>query len=152
MPASKTTAVAAEQPDGSVAIHHIVLTKDEITEDDIGCSLVKAGLGNSVKVIPIDLDQLPSREHREAWVLRDGRVEVDPSRIKPKITHETQNGVNVQITESGPDYLPILEALTMKLEELSERNAQLESNVGTLNAVIDAIADKAREQSHDDHS
>ena len=80
MPAVKTMAIAASRPDGSVVIHHMVVQGDEQpTAEDIARSINRAGLSDCVEFARVD--ELPSREHRDAWVLRGGRIEVDPSRI-----------------------------------------------------------------------
>lgn len=86
MPAVKTMAIAASRPDGSVVIHHMVVQGyEQPTAEDIARSINRAGLSDCVEFARVD--ELPSREHRDAWVLRGGKIEVDPARIaaRPQI-------------------------------------------------------------------
>jgi len=130
MPECKQLLALAHE-DGTVSVMQIFADVDAETE-----------ISRSAFASPVT--GFRSITQAEAAAIRTQRPKPERSNLS------SSDGVNVQITEGGPDYLPILEAMATKLEELSERNAQLESNVGTLNAVIDAIADKAREQSHED--
>lgn len=81
MPTVKTLAIAATVADGGVIIHHIVCDTKP-TPGEIASSLARAGFGNCRECAIIDAVALPSREHRGAWVLKDGAVVVDPSRMK----------------------------------------------------------------------
>lgn len=78
----KTFAIAAELHDGTVVIHQMV-QDDEPTASDIAKSLNRAGFGSCKRVGRADINNLPPREHRDAWVMTDdGRIAVDPSRIR----------------------------------------------------------------------
>lgn len=77
-----TIPIAAETADGGVIVHQVVVRGARPTDAEIAQSLNRAGLGACKSFAVISLADLPSREHRDAWVIRNGRVEIDPMRIK----------------------------------------------------------------------
>ena len=70
---------AVERPDGSVAVHTIIGI--EPSEAQVRDSLRAAGIPATGNMIKVALSELPDRAHRAAWVLRGGKVEIDPARI-----------------------------------------------------------------------
>lgn len=78
------------QADGSIAvIHPVINTIGEakgFTEDDALLRAMKDIPPNVAWTIVDEGDVPTDRTNREAWVLRDGKITVDASRIQPKKT------------------------------------------------------------------
>lgn len=102
----RTFAVAASTPDGGVAIHQMV--RDTAPSSvEVEASLARAGVIYTGFVL-IDVASLPSREHRAAWVLRGGKVEIDPARIAAPVAPEPR-----------PDLLKMIADLQMQVEYIA---------------------------------
>lgn len=98
---------AVERPDGTIAVHTIIGA--EPSETQVRDSLRAAGIPTTGNIIKVALSELPDREYRAAWVLRGGKVEIDPARI----------AAPAPAAEVKPDLVKMISDLQLQVEYIA---------------------------------